>query len=232
MILPYIDEANRYEGLAVGTQGADDTAEILQYTAEPVKAFLCPSSPGEILNNKINSDPDDPVHARSSYKGVFGDLNSQFNYSSDDCPLFKGSCISGGNGLFSASSSVRFRDMTDGASNTAAVGEVSYGINGTYTTDGTALRDYRGAVWIGVTPDGVRSNVATIQTLRGLNASGNKVNSYRINGSNTRSFGSHHLGGAHFVFGDGHIKFVSETLDDGLQNAVATRNGDELLGEF
>jgi prepilin-type processing-associated H-X9-DG protein len=45
-------------------------------------------------------------------------------------------------------------------------------------------------------------------------------------------FSSQHEGGAHFVFADGHGRYVSENVDLGLFRALITRRGREVVGEF
>ncbi|MEM8681178.1 MAG: H-X9-DG-CTERM domain-containing protein, partial [Planctomycetota bacterium] len=42
-------------------------------------------------------------------------------------------------------------------------------------------------------------------------------------------FRSDHPGGANFVFGDGAVRFISESVDIGLFQASSTRNGSEVL---
>lgn len=45
------------------------------------------------------------------------------------------------------------------------------------------------------------------------------------------SASSRHPGGVHLLFGDGHVRFVSETVNIPLWRAVATRNGGEVVDE-
>jgi prepilin-type N-terminal cleavage/methylation domain-containing protein/prepilin-type processing-associated H-X9-DG protein len=46
-------------------------------------------------------------------------------------------------------------------------------------------------------------------------------------------FGSHDTGGCHFVFGDGHVHFISELIDITEYQGLATRAGSEVVdGEF
>lgn len=45
-------------------------------------------------------------------------------------------------------------------------------------------------------------------------------------------FSSHHVGGAHFVFGDGSVKFVSTNIDLGHYQSMATRSAGDITGEF
>ena len=46
------------------------------------------------------------------------------------------------------------------------------------------------------------------------------------------SFGSYHVGGAFFTMGDGALKFLSDNIDANLYQALGSRNGGEVVGEF
>ena len=43
---------------------------------------------------------------------------------------------------------------------------------------------------------------------------------------------SMHDGGAHHALGDGSVRFLSENLDVNVYDALSTRNGDEIFGDF
>ncbi|MBR9801338.1 DUF1559 domain-containing protein [bacterium] len=231
MILPQLEQTGMYDALRMDEQVLSDDPSILQYTQKQLSVFRCPSMPGGPINEKLMSSSATEGHALASYKGVFGDFNMQWNDPNDDCNLVIGSCVSGGNGAFAANSSVRFRDVTDGLSNTVIVGEVAYGLNGTVNSSGTDV-DYEGSVWAGVSRNASQSNVANVQTLRGHNSSGSTETLYRINGTSVYAFGSHHDGGAQFLMGDGAVRFLSENLDETIINDLAARADGDVLGEF
>ena len=46
------------------------------------------------------------------------------------------------------------------------------------------------------------------------------------------SFGSYHVGGAHFTLGDASVRFISENINQSVYNALGSRNGGEVVGEF
>jgi len=230
MLLPFMDQAPLFSQLNVNLLDAAD-ATLIPLSQTVLNTFRCPSAPGGNLNEKLNNPPTAEPHALSTYKAVFGEMNTQFNYAGDNCSLFQGSCINLSNGVFSANSRISFRDITDGTSNTVAIGEVPYGVNGQTSSTGILI-DYRGSVWLGVTAEGARSNVATHQTLRGIPASGTPSTAYVINGTNAFSFGSHHVGGAQFLLGDGSVRLISENVDGLILNHLADRSDGQVIGEY
>ncbi len=42
------------------------------------------------------------------------------------------------------------------------------------------------------------------------------------------SFGSYHMGGTYFTYGDGSVSYVSQSIDLRVYQAMATRNGNEV----
>jgi len=235
MILPYIEEAALFDRLRPGSRDLSATVpDIVAGAQTRIAAFRCPSCPASSDRNEaIPSSATAPAFALSNYKGVFGDRNTQASYTVlNPCPNFAGSCINGGNGIFSPGTGIKLKDVIDGTSKTVMVGEVAYGPNGTVNSSG-ALISYLGAVWAGVIAQSAESNVATHQTLRGLLANGNASTEYRPNGTNSRSFGSHHAGlSTGFVLTDGSVRLISNEVDNALLNNIAARDDGEAVGNF
>jgi prepilin-type N-terminal cleavage/methylation domain-containing protein len=231
-VLPQIEEAVLFDGLSPSSRNLSSAPDLVRLAQVAVKVFRCASSPpGTGLNEALPSTATAPAFALSNYKGVFGDRNTQFNYSDDNCPMFAGSCINGGNGMFSPNSGVRFKDVTDGTSKTVMVGEVPYGVNGSVNAAGNLI-SYRGAVWVGVIAQSANSNVATHQTLRGVLAAGTPSREYIPNGTNSNAFGSHHPSGTGFTLGDGSVRFLAESIEPSVLNRLAARNDGRPVGEY
>jgi prepilin-type N-terminal cleavage/methylation domain-containing protein len=236
IVLPNIEESPLFDRLRPAARSLSSTVpDVVAAAQTRLSAFRCPSCPASSnLNETVPSSLTAPAFALSNYKGVFGDRNTQAVYSDlAPCTRVAGSCANGGNGIFSpaaGTSGLRMKDILDGTSKTLMVGEVPYGPNITVT--GTTLF-YEGAVWVGVITPSSESNVATHQTLRGITAAGTAEMSYRLNGTNSRSFGSHHAGrSTGFVLADGSVRLISEDLDGAVLNSIAARNDGDVAGNF
>ncbi|MDB5344095.1 MAG: Prepilin-type cleavage/methylation protein [Schlesneria sp.] len=55
------------------------------------------------------------------------------------------------------------------------------------------------------------------------------INTYLGDAQAEISFGSFHVGGAHFALGDGSVRFVSGNIDNTLWRAMGSRNGSEVI---
>jgi prepilin-type N-terminal cleavage/methylation domain-containing protein len=234
MILPRVEETALFDRLRPTARDLSAAVpEIVSAAQTRIPAFRCPSLPATTdLNEALPSSATAPAFALSTYKGVFGDRNTQASYSDlGSCPNFAGSCINGGNGVFSPGTGIKLKDISDGTSKTVMVGEVPYGPNGTVNSSGTLI-SYRGAVWAGVIASSAESNVATQQTLRGLLATGAASTEYRPNGTNSNAFGSHHAAGTAFALADGSVRIISSDLDGALLNGIAARNDGTVVDTF
>ena len=65
-----------------------------------------------------------------------------------------------------------------------------------------------------------------------LGDTGVKRNSGRQKLSQTTGFGSPHFGGAHFLLGDGSVRFFSENIAIGLYRDLSTIDDGRKIGEF
>jgi hypothetical protein len=106
----------------------------------------------------------------------------------------------------------RIRDLTDGTSNVAMVGEAVAG-RCTHTS------------WWGF-------NYSTATMAVPLNYYVKNTAIVDTDWPNNYSFASMHTGGAHFLLGDGTVKFLSENIDLQLYRNLATINGNETVGDF
>jgi len=236
MLLPYVDQGSLYASLNINTNRYDDTdSEIVRLTQTPISVYLCPSSPTPRLNdtNKTAAFPASDVPAAANYKSVFGFRNEGDGNAAagatwpSGCPtsgFMRGHCFGGNDGLFGAGSSIRFRDITDGTSNTLAVGETAWGDIG----DGVHRL---AAIWAGIS-ESATGATANDRPLRMVMHSLGDTASRRINGTFGNSFSSHHIGGTHFVLGDGSVRFISENINGQTSTSLASRADGNVIGEF
>lgn len=217
-ILPYVDQAPLY-GKINFSYGMTDSPNV-DLLKQHLAVFQCPSDPKP--DTFDTDDTPSVTLATSNYAGVFGTIepdNCEIPYGTveDGKPsalTAQGQCVS--NGAFFHNSLVRLRDFTDGTSNTIIVGERKTWTNPTNTSEVVY------GTWAGSVPGGEDAFA------RVIGHAGHLPNE----GHDAEDFGSSHVGGAHFVMGDGHVTFISQYMDEGVFNALATRSGGEVVGEF
>lgn len=219
MLLPFTEQENLLRGSGVGAysggpgetfrrggpggRGGPPRFQIEHRSNRDLResalaTFLCPSDPTETLFTLYRGGPGGGGSgspsmfdvARANYVGVFG---SAIESAPDD-----------GNGCFFQSRSLKFRDITDGLSNTLMVGE-----------HGSRVWP---ATWVGAVPGASRNMVLVVGS---ANRVPNSVPNY------PEGFGSSHPGGANFVFCDGSVKPISDEVDLIAFQAQATCAGGE-----
>lgn len=235
MLLPQLEQASLYQLLVWSESGNGNwnhdysTNETACAVVLPV--FRCPSMPGPVQQD----DEGIPNRAPVSYRAVAGG-----NAVSDDLstippgyPMVALEMQAGLDGLFFGCSSKRFRSVTDGTSNTLMIGESATDIQN--TIDGQRL-DYWafGGPQIGSwkcingETGGTEYSEAIGSTFGPLNTGG--VESIRVVAE--VSFGSHHPSGATFTLADGSVRFISDSIDQGILRGLGSISGGEVVDEF
>jgi len=131
--------------------------------------------------------------------------------------------------------------IPDGTSNTVVVGEAT-GSKLSVVYPPTAVRNF--PIWAGGNPgnqgQGAQHNAFRIMD---VNYPVNSTNTTTSNGTFRieagfsgsamlldRAFSSSHTGGANFLFGDGAVRFISNSVSGAAYAAAGTRNGGESIG--
>lgn len=213
-ILPFLEQNNLYEEFDIEAQfpwGWND-----QYTTanpdqggvnkDPARvvltAYQCPSNP--------LSGSEKPV---LDYLGVTGGGVAE----DAPCGSGYGGSIVFDNGIFYTNSKTKFRDMTDGTTNTFMVGESIYfkGPNSNNETFTWA------SGW-----SGNKSAPSGGATVRAINSGPNVLSANDVNlwADSTLTFSSVHPGGAIFTMGDASAQFVPETIDLTIYRQLGRRS--------
>jgi prepilin-type N-terminal cleavage/methylation domain-containing protein/prepilin-type processing-associated H-X9-DG protein len=138
-----------------------------------------------------------------------------------------------GEGVFFRNSRIRSRDITDGLSQTMVVGErtilLNYGRGGA-TWTGSVVRATLTACGV---PDPDSTGDCWTEDASGLilghTGEGNGPGSLS---GDVNQFLSKHGYGAQFLFGDGHVRFLSGHIDYRIYKALSTRADGEVVNEF
>jgi hypothetical protein len=140
-----------------------------------------------------------------------------------------------GDGIMFGASSTNMRDIRDGTSTTVMVGET---YTDTYAKDGQEMDVWAmfspqfsstTATWRPGAATGTEHTECAGSTLYPINS---RLNPAMHGVQMEISFGSYHVGGAHFTMADGAVKFLSENIDLTLYQALGSRNGKEVIGDF
>ncbi len=234
MLLPYLEQTTLYSALNVNGPANLADASILALTRKTIPVLICPTS--------TDGDPTQSKHIVYTKDGTTAYRIGISNYfpTTGIRDLRCNSSAVTHTGFFSPTYSYRFRDMTDGTSNTFAYGE--------RTSAGTL---FWGGVWAAVD---VRANSSQGGTVtycgpygfEGIrNGSIHTLNAYNgwalINGQVSQAVGpsSLHVGGAQMLMGDGAVRFISQNIDASRDQAplstyqkLGARNDGESVGEF
>jgi len=185
-----------------------------------IKSFICPS---DILPNQKNGNS----YAKSNYVGNMGNTSTwgATTYASGVPSGFSGAKQNGVllhayNNDSTWCSSIQ--NITDGTSNTIAVGEATTSTNvnigNTNTTQFPIWAGTNGGAW----STGLASVVSALRVVDGVN--------YPLGGVADASFASKHTGGGNFAFADGSVKFLNANISATTYSALGSRNGGEPLG--
>jgi len=142
-----------------------------------------------------------------------------------------------GDGVFFRNSRIKFQEISDGLSQTAFVGERSRRLNygrGFATWTGSITPAALYSCGGNVDPDAPPSNNGCHREdacgmVLGHTGEGNGPGAL---GGDVNQFLSEHAQGCNFLFGDGHVRFISGSIDYHLYKALSTRSkGESVAGD-
>jgi prepilin-type N-terminal cleavage/methylation domain-containing protein/prepilin-type processing-associated H-X9-DG protein len=240
-ILPFLEQQPLYNSINFNLSVAYHDNDTCSLT--PLSVYLCPSDPGPSVV-PVFSDPPDPANpgtynashivdtlSRGNYVGMYGlgEICSQSN--ALDAANNNGAGPLGAHaGIFYRNSNTSVAQITDGTSNTIAIGERSHNLS--YAT--WVARSIGG--WLGKTslveggtdlfnpspeecwtqilgPCGLEDGLRTINNPE----------------AHVEDYWSRHPGGANFTFADGSVHFLKSSINPVPWRALATRAYGEVI---
>lgn len=238
-LLPFLDQSNLYDKFDLNYVpfGGASIPQNHETVATPLTIFTCPTD----TKPEITSLPE--IHANSvgytdriatsSYVGALGAFLQNLCKSSSSREPNPDQ-----NGFFTANVCRQSRDITDGLSNTIAVGEATWELSQNQVLYGAVM--HQGGAHCHAVDVGGSYYLPAWRLMR---TSRYKLNGYNPDRSHT-GFHSMHHGGAHFLFADGSVRFVSENIHDtasnlgsspatwGIYQKIADIDDGAVIGEF
>jgi prepilin-type N-terminal cleavage/methylation domain-containing protein/prepilin-type processing-associated H-X9-DG protein len=225
-ILPFIEQGPLYDQVSnvVGTDiGNQTSAQQTLAGTTKLTFFQCPSHP-----NPGSLNPSKGGYQLSTYNGVCGSVCFNNNQLDDVTDVgYRG------NGMFFMNSSVRIADVTDGTTNTFLVAEVCDELKGAPNSNRLRGSDRRYNFSENSDrnpPEDISEYLIGMELNDPINANHRDASGFFNNDGEYA--GSYHPGGAQFTMGDGSVRFVGETINMTIYQAVGTRDGGEVVGEL
>lgn len=255
LILPQMEQTTVYNAINFGVSpgghayyGLDAGAVNRTGMITRINSYVCPSD-GDQTPFPVSTSTNG--YSQSSYAGMAGTFDIWHWYCGcPGSPPFGGSCPAAnavwivGDGLFMGNFAYRLQSVTDGTSNTIAVGETSRFLNDPDAELNSWSRAlYLGSSFNGTTARGealassaVRINApffpGDIPIADAIPFYTGDVDSWCFdpNGRQMGQYGFHsrHPGGANFLFMDGSVHFIKETINMGTPTyttAIASSKG-------
>jgi len=232
MLFPFLELRNEFEVLSPTTTrlgdkialanatthngGTDPSAwpatirPFVELVGSELSVWNCPSGTPNVPFTSFGGFKRSQGISRSTYVGSAG---NRVNYLQDP------------GGALIGKEEFAFRDITDGSSNTYLVGEKAH-------QDST--QDVTG--WLGVASfPGNGDNASPLLGLTNYPINyfiGSETNNGTINNSFRKGFSSFHPGGVQFVFVDGSVHFISDTINVVTHTNLGRRADGQVVGEY
>ena len=229
MLLPQIDQSPLYNRFQAGTLTPAQVYALdnsLLRTVLP--AFRCPTDTGPDMCDTAR----DLDFLGTGTQRLISCSNYVASNDDNDVADYGDTSVNSNTGMFPMAVCLRMRDMSDGTSNTIAIGERDSLDIG--DCDHEASTIFAVETWNQADDDdGAECVVGT----------GDRPINFRGDTEEDESFSSFHTGGAHFLMGDGAVRFISENIahDDTIRaheagaqtfQLLLHRNDGKPVGEF
>jgi len=235
-LLPYVDQTALYANFALIVSQRPEAVDWFgngTYAATPIgdrhlPLMDCPTHP--LNTEQMGNGTGMENLGRGNYVACYG--NGTYDYAANRNGAVGG--VFGTNARYNTSS------VTDGTSNTLAISELKYR---QASSTGPSYQDTRGTWGYGVmggnifsTRLGPNSSVADgVWGCRNYPLEGMPCVQVGSNASTAACYAaarSYHVGGVQGTMADGSVRFFSDNINLATWQAIGTRGGGEVLGEF
>lgn len=239
LLLPYFDQANIYNqyNFNIGQDGGICN-NVNQIVNVNIQTLLCPSDSNRLVQVTgacyATPYPAAQENGGTNYAFATGVGTGWQWYSSTAAGVFKVDL----GGIFLQNGDNGLRDVPDGTSNTLAMGEVLWVDHSNNVSTGNGLGGKpKWAVGIGTeigfsTAAGINFPWRQFAAGPGQCLGPNTTVGSGCGGARPAALQSAHVGGAHVLLADGSARFISENISQLTLDALGTRRGEEVFGEF
>lgn len=255
-LLPYLEQATLYNklNLEIANAGYNNAANMAAIGGNPLQVAVCPSYAGKVRGSLASAND-----AQSTYAGISGAVltTPEFTETRLDacCECCSTATNSPGTGSFSSggilipNAVVQMREITDGSSNVIVVGEIgsrmftsvtSYDVKMVQSgiVPMTASGGYHGFLMgtdvLTTIPSGAsRRRIWNLTTIRySPNSKNYDRDGISANQGANNPLISDHTGGVMVLAGDGHVAFISDSINLDTLKRLATRDDGGVVGEY
>ncbi|RPI90972.1 MAG: DUF1559 domain-containing protein [Planctomycetaceae bacterium] len=211
-ILPHIDQANMFSLYDFSRGNADPVN--LQVVSQRIPTYLCPSAPMPRPVPILGCDANNRAPGTYAFSTGSGDPWGTF---ASGAP-HNGAIVNTGSGT------TGMRDIRDGTSQTLLAGESAWNFADYLFTSGPCAGQVRWGFSYWASPYPLATAFTTQAPFNPKSHSGDPGRLSR--------FRSEHTGVVNFLFCDGSVKFLSENINQVVLDALGTRAGKDIVGEF
>ncbi len=217
-VLPMIEQGSAFEQYDFALSNSHH--KNVAVTGQRIPFFLCPSSS---MRREVPSCDSDSGRAPGNYAASIGskDYDQYWSYYGTPRPSLNGAIVYSD----TVEKKTGFRDFLDGSSNTMMFGETAYNLPDYKFSSGDCAGSSRFSFTYWGNPYPGSTGVTTQYAFNPNDLAGDGI----FDSNWVRSFRSDHVGGLQFLYADGSVHFLSESMDSVVVDALATRNGGEVI---
>jgi prepilin-type N-terminal cleavage/methylation domain-containing protein/prepilin-type processing-associated H-X9-DG protein len=228
LILPYVEQSALYNRWDLNKTYYEQTTAV-QNAFVPL--YVCPTRRGEPMPStqyEVSSTGQPDALEHPGTQGDYACNGGQFYNAVVDHPLCRGAMcyanatVSASNQIVTSRSQTGLKDITDGTSQTFLVGE-KHSVRSKWGQSGPSWGE--GAIWNGDFPRNFSRIAGQTQWHLGQGPDD-------LAGPWHCKFGSWHPGVCQFVFADGHVAALSNSLDMDTLQKLACRNDGQVIPPY